>query len=664
MRALAALLLLAVGGPAGAAPGALQLFPVRGVYLARAAGEGRPDLIDPDFRAALGEVERAYFAERFRTRFPGAAATMDEKNARRTFAVSLQVARASKYLAAKVNGTWDLLLPVTGSIYFTNVGTGEVLYASTRTIITTASIGSEDTVPGAPRVVALFAETFRKVADDLVEGAAARFAPVTVSARVRGVWHGLAILDAGADDGLAETDQFSNEDGDDLEVISVAPRHAVARPLVRPPSVGAVVHKVLNGTLADVKKPRVLALVDEAPPGFPDEALVQLFADALGAAAPVSLVPVNRSFAEVIKTLTSTTGLSQERLRQRQVPEFFVRLHVPPPVSFERPTNLEYKQLRVTEALAFAELVDATGRILFTAVGRDRLEDEITGGMALPLPARLEVAVKNSLLDLARQFGRLRMGRSDLALGGAGSDLTVVDPGGVLAEGKPARAFRSIGAVDGISGEVLVPIWQLQVVEVADGVAHLAPGIELVPGVGPPRAGDRLLLDGVDARRVTRRRIGSCGAADQLGAVQVARFEDLALGLFAASYAAPVYSRGLGEAIGSLVRAGSGFKDDLRVSEPPLDLCLQAVTKIDPGAATCDEQACADVTALLVGYRLRAPGGGEVQAKTGMGTRITGRSLPVGTPAPARAAARQADVMDELLKVTPAAAAAFSQQTL
>lgn len=661
MKRLAALALGLVAGAAAAADG-LQLYPIRGVYFAPGGGP-RGDLVDPDFRAVIGDAERAYFEEAFRRRFPDAARKLDAQTARRTFAVSLQVARASRYVVPKVDGTVDVLLPVTASLYFTNVFTGEVLYASTETLISPAQLMPAQARAGSARVRELFGQTFRELADKLIEGAAKRFKPVQVSARVRGRSNELAILDVGSDGGLAADDSLVDERGAELRVISVGPGYAVAEAVLPPVSTDTTYRKVLNGTLADVKKPRVLPIVDEAPPWFPDDALIQLFSDALGSSAPVSLVPVNRTFQGVLNTIASTTDLSQQKLRQRELPAFFVRLHVPEPITYERKTNLAYKTLRVTETLAWAELVDGSGRILYAAVGRDQIEDEITERMALPLPARREVAVKNALLALAKQFAGMRFDHLELPVSSRDGALTVKDDRGLLGPGATVRAFRSIGKVSGVKGEVLVPTFELSVNDVSDGIATLSPALAIVAGSPEVRQGDRVVVDGVAARRASHRRFGGCGEAESLGKVALPPMGSLALNRFASGYAAPVYGPGLEAAVGGLVRGGTGFKEDLKLSTPAVELCVQAAYKVDLLEPECGAGTCADVVTLAMGYRVRRGGaGGDVLARTGLSTRLKARALPSDSSREVRGAALTADVISQVLELAPAAAGAMSRE--
>jgi hypothetical protein len=662
-RALLASTLLSLGS-ALAAPG-FQLYPVRGVFFPAddAAASGR---IDADFRTAIAAGQQPYFAAKFRERFPEAATTITEGSQRRTFAVSLQVARASRYVVAKPSGTVDLYLPVTASLYFTNVMTGEVLYAATRTTITTATLVPAEAVAGSERIVGLFTQTFHGVVDDLIADAHERFKPRTVSAKVVKSWKGLAVLDVGLGGGLSRDDSLSDDKGNELKVVHAGQDYAVAVPSLGTFTEKVPFSRVANGTLAEIKKPRMLPVVERSPTGFPEEALVQLFSDALGAAAPISLVPVNRTFAAVVQALSAQLDLSKEKLTQRELPSFFVRLHVPDPISYERSTNLAYQTVRVTEALAYAEVVDRAGRVLYSSYGRDHTEDEITRGIGLGLEARKEISIKNALLALAKRFGaEFKLETARLQLAEAGKQLTVKDDHGVLAAGAAVRAYRTVGAVEGLAGEVLAPIWELEVTVPGLESTELAAVLPVMTEAPPLQAGDVLIVEGASRIDARRRRFGPCGDAAQLGTVAINDYTDLAYNLFASSFSSPFYARGLGPRVEALVHGGTGFREALTFTEPRPDYCVQPAYKVSLLEPVCTETTCAAVASLRLGYRARSGSAeGEVKASSGMETRMTAAALLKNSAPGVTAAALEADLLDEVLKLAPPAAAGLAKEKL
>ena len=626
-----------------------------------------PSIIDPDFKAAIGPAEKAFFAERFRARFPQAVATITEGNQRRTYAVSLQIARASKYLIEKIDGTTDMYLPVTASIYFSNVMTGEVLYAETRTTIRTKPIVASEGRAGSPEVITQFAATFRGVVDDLVGDAQSRFHPTVVSARGVQEWMGLAILDGGRKQGISRGDSLSDDKGNEVRVISAGPTYAIGTVELGSFVKGSVYAKITNRTLAEIQKPRVLPIVESAPPGFAEESVVQLFTDALGSEAPVSLVPVNRTFGAVVKAIGSQIDLSKEKLTARELPNFFVRLSVLDPVVFERPTNIAYKTVRVTTSMAHAEVVDRAGRVLHASVGRDRVEEEITQGMALNLAARKEIAVKNALLDLAKQLASgMKFENVQLEVAQATPSIQVRDPSGFLLPGATMRTYRNLGRVDGISGEVRVPTWDVEVTGAGKEGALLSTTLPVVTGAPVPALGDVVILDGVAIATARRMRMGGCGGpAEQLGTVTVPGFGPLALNVFAARFPAPFYASGLASKVNALVRGGTGFRADIQLKEPVVDFCVQPVNKIEKEAPTCTDSVCADVALVKLTFRFRKGSPtSEVSSRTGMESRMTAAALPKATAASARSECLRADLLDEILKIASATATAAAKEQL
>lgn len=660
MKGLVALLLLSTAGAAGGAAG-YQLFPMRGVFYPT---DETPTRIDPDFHAAIGPEEQTYFTRRFRERFDSAK-TISETNYRRTFAVSLQIARASRYTVSKIDGTVDLYAPVTGSLYFTNVATGEVLYAATRTTFKTISVMPDDAKKGK-RVVSLFVESFHDVVDDLVGDAFKRFKPITVSATVRAMWNGLAILDGGTVKGIGHDDTLSDERGNELRVISSAPSYAVAVAELGTPAIGIEFSKVTNQTLAEIRKPRVLPLVVRVPQDFPEEALVQLFSDALGAKAAISLVPVNHTFGSVVRTMGGQIDLSDEKLRERVLPQFFVQLSVTDALSYDRPTNLEYKTLRVTLALAYAELIDRAGHVLYAAQATHRDEDEITSGMAFDPRARKEIFVKNALLALAKRFAaEFKFETTKIEIIQGGREARVRDEYGFLAAGMMLNAYRNIGKVKGIAADVLVPTWEMEAVGSEGEFARVAPVLPIFRDAPSPDRGDVLQLDGARAGIAQRKRFGPCGNAEKLGAVPIPEYEGLATNLFAASNRAPFYMVGTASKLAALVHGGSGFKEDLKPSEPKLDYCVQPVYRINVEGRSCSDASCAEVARIKLTYRVRH-GGPEGDVKTGEADefKMTASALPREVPEPTRAEALHIDLLEQVLKHAPAVAARVAQQKL
>lgn len=646
---------------------AYSLFPIAAVFATKSNDSNgvEKSRIDSDFSTAVpGETGGKLFESKFRIAFPDAVATIDNANKRRTFAVSLQIARASKYLVSKPNGTTDVYLPLTGSIYFTNVMTGEVLYTLTRTETKVASLTSNGSAIGSEKIQSLFRENFSELIDSLIRDTQSQFKPSTISATVRGEWKGLAILDKGREHGLGREDTLLDKDGNEILIISSGPSYAIAKVQLGVFKKNVVFSKISNQTLAEIRKPRVLPLVEKSPGDFPDQTLIQLFSDALGSKSGVSLIPVNRTYQAVLNTVASKVNISQEQIRQRELPNLFFRLKVPDPIEYEVPTNLSHKTKRIYEARAIAELVDRSGRILYAGIGRNRIEDEITSGIGFSPAARREVVIKNALIDLAMRFStEMKFADAEVTVTNVGKEITLKDPSGMLAKGANWRTYRNIGKIEGISSDVRVPTWEISVSDVSADKAIAVLDLPVVEGAPEPATGDVVFLNGVSGDNlITRKRFTSC-EAQKLGAVEVPAYGELALNIFAARFKANYFSKGLGDKVNELIRAGSGFKSDFKVENISADYCVEPVYRIDITEQKCVSEACADVATIRLTYRIYSDGPTkEVKVKQGLELKLTTGMLPKATNSSARMSALQDDMVDDLIQLNTSIISTLSKE--
>ncbi len=634
----------------------IKLYPVAAVF--SVGGTRAPSRIDNDFTAALPSAQTGNeFAKSIRLAFPDTVAAITDENKRRTFTVSLQVARASKYLIDKKDGTLDVYLPITASIYFTNLMTGEVLFTATRTHITQGTFIRKDIETGSPKIQALYRSSFNELYGELIKEAREKFQPHTIHASVRGEWKGLAILDSGSQSGIRRGDSLQDASGVELQVISAGPTYAIASKQLGEFKPGTAFAKVTNQTLAEINRPRVLPLIERTPADLPAETILQLFSDALGSKAPISLIPVNPTFAQVLQTASANSSISQQVIYKRELPGFFLRLKVSDPVEYEIPTNLAYKTRRVYEAMALADLVDREGRVLFSGYGINRIEDEVVSGIAFNPAARREVVIKNALLDLANRFAReMKFENAQLPVISAITserEFGLQDTHGMLTKGSNWRVYRSIGNIPGISGPVSVPTWEIRVAEVSGEKARAVLDMPIVEGAPEPAMGDVVFLDGVaGSQLITQKHFGLC-PEQKLGAIEIPYYGDLAANVFAASVHVPYFSPGLAQKVNELVSSGSGFRANAAFKESGIDYCVEPVYRIDSVGSKCEDSFCRETAMVRLTYRIRTGGiaTGEIKARHGLEMRVTSAGISKTASDEVRMNALKSDVIVEIIKM-------------
>lgn len=638
----------------------LKLLPVRGLFLPPAG----PGLIEPAFREAIpAPAGGAFFQAEFRKAFPEAVSAVADKDRRFTLVSSLQISRAAHYAVGKVDGTSDILVPVSGSLYFTNAVSGEVLYTVASTYYARASVAGDEVDPG--RLNAMFTDAYHGLVGELLAKARAQFKPRTVAATVRREWHGLYLLDHGEDVGIAKGDSLSDAEGNTLDVLFTAPGYAVGRLALGKVAPGASFARDTNADVAQLRRPRVMVLPSRVPGTLPAEIVTQLFTDALGAKAALNVVQVNPMFSAVLQAAFAGSGLSNEHAAQRELPDYFLRLSIPEARSYELQAPGRDRSVRSYRSVATAELVDRSGRVVFATTGSDRADDQVVAGMALDEASRLEVSVKNALLDLAQRIGTdLKFQRAELPLQGGDKQLVALDRDGVLAAGDQLTLYRTVGHVDGIAGDVRVPLADAQVQQLEGASAALSIGLPFGVADLAPRAGDVVLIDATPGTRgASRRRFAACGAAVQLGAIELPGFGELAINALAKGFRAPFYSNAVFSQALGLVGPDSRFKSRLQLGKVASDYCVEPVYRVDPGSSQCggSPRVCQDTAVVRVTYRIRR--GDDIAARNGLEARVTGAGYLEGAPEEERRRALEADIVETMGRLCTTLANDLNKQT-
>ncbi|HVI31037.1 hypothetical protein [Phenylobacterium sp.] len=597
-------------------------------------------------RGVLGApAARELFATRFRAAYPNVVQRMSDGDRLKTFVVSLQVPRVSEYSIPKANGTVERQLAMTGSLYFTNVVTGEVLFSYTATAYRSDTALQSAGPPPEALQRARLHDLYDALLADLVGKSRAAFRPFEITAAVKGFAGELVILDKGAAAGVGVDDSFLSPDGE-LRVVFAEAQYAVAQPqLGGRPAAGSQWSKISTNRLGEIDRPRAVVRVAANGSPFADAALEQMFADALGEKAPLNLVPVNASYSAVVDSVRQLTDLRADRTTGRRLPDYFVRLSVAPTITFVMPTNVAHKTVRVTQGRVLAEIVDRNGRVQYAGFGEDTLQDEITGGMGYDGAARAEVAVRNAILDLARKMGaQLKLDRADLRVQAAsGGTVTIADPKGLLRVGAAFSIVRPAAPAPYAPGGVLAPIWSGQVTSTTEGSAGGELALPVYAGAPAVRAGDVVRVATVGAPPVRTPPVRPCSGSETLGARRVTGFEPLALNRFAS---APGRETELAEFAGATAEAlaqTGQFEAAAPLGAAGAAMCVEPVSRVDLVKEACDERGvCTSEVALRVTYRLKRDA--EVVFRSGLETTVRTRAYYSGVAPAEREALIDADV--------------------
>lgn len=605
----------------------IQVFPAKGIYglelpCRQSADhiEANASSISCDFsKAVSNEALRQQVARTFEQQLKQAlqdqvVASISQQNKHRSYVASLEVLRASEYVVQK-ESTAEIFLPVTLSLKLTNVLSGEVIYTDSATLSQPIQVLANDIETAATRqaVQQKFQSSLLTLTQQLAQDLQKKFKVSEVQTKVIDRWKSYLVLDKGFNHGIAKDDELSSESGDLIRVVHADSDYAVALPVLMSGSASQF-SKISANTRQALNKPKTLVVDVLTYQGESKDLIEQIFSDAIGENASFTLTPVNKRYSTLAQSISEQTGLSnQETQLQRELPEFFIRINVIPVIGYQQQVG-KMTQQQVVHSEVFAEMIDRSGRVIYSAHATDEINETISQGMGFSLDTRKEVALKNALVKLGQQFQKgIQFTRSDLQVSSGGSEtITIQDAGERLTTGMKIHVYNREKVAQ---REVLIPTWEATVIE-RQGAKVKAQLDFPVSGNDrlPVRSGDSILVDSHAAVGDSKLARVLCPSlhTDQVGEIPFYGFGPLIYHAFTSQSKRPFYATGSGfkgqtslQTSIARMTENAGFKKQLKLDlYVPKDECLQPAFKIqvkeDSIKCNVDKSSC-DATLVLAG---------------------------------------------------------------
>lgn len=544
--------------------------------------------------------------------------TISQKTKNRTYIASLEVLRASEYIVKK-DSTAEIFLPVTLSLKLTNVLSGEVIYSDSATLsqpiqVLTTDIDSPTTKAAIKQK---FQSTLLTLTKQVTEELKSKLKISEIETQVVDRWKSYLVLDKGFKQGIAAQDELSSIEGDLIRVVHADSDYAVAVPILMQGRTKRF-SKISTDTRQAMNKPKALVVDVLTYQGESKDLIEQIFSDAVGEQASFTLTPVNRRYSAMAQSVSEQTGLAQsEDINQRELPEFFIRINVIPVIAYQQQIG-KMTQQQVLHSEVFAEMIDRSGRVIYSAHATDDIKDVISEGMGFSLEARKEVVLKNALLKLGQKFQKgIQFTRSDLKVSSSsGHNITIDDAGERLSTGMKVHVYHSDKAA---GRNILIPTWEATVLERqgAKVTAQLDFPVNSNDRL-PVRSGDRILLDSSAPVGDSKQSRVLCPGLhiEQVGEIPFYGFGPLIYHAFTSQSKRPFYATGSGFKGQTLLKdsvvamtENAGFKKDMKVNfYIPKDECLQPVLKIeekqDSIKCNADKSNCDATLVMASGARI------------------------------------------------------------
>lgn len=568
------------------------------------------------------------FDSAFRKEFGQLAANdITDVNKHEVLVASLHLIRASQYVVPKM-GNYEVHMPITLSIVITNPSTGEVLYSFTKTSYATALLANPNL--DAQSDMVLYEQTvsnYQSLLQALIRDAKNGYNPEKIEVTVQKIWNGLYILDKGGKFGIAKDDSMVDAASNEISIKYVTEDYAVASSLLGKVNQGQKFFKYATASTANqFNKPRVLTMHD----GWKDPLLTDVsrfFDSEVSKESAFTLLPVNEYFRKLLAAIARDTYAGKyETTQQRAIPDFILKFSATAPRAYTMTESGKFS-VNAYEQYVLGELLDKQGRILFSAVGTDRIEDKNVDGMVFDKQARLEVLLKNSVVNLAEKFASSIKFSHYLhpVTNVSGNSVEIEDKSRELRIGQGVTLFRNIGSVEGISTDVIIPTWQASVVEADQGKVKLDLLLPMFnKGIAVSNS-DMVIVDALSANSTGEKSetsVSYCTKPEsKLGNLNL---DDFSVISRASGYLLPYtlydHDKAFSQIVHAAVRDG-GFKDTFMLGKvDTAGRCLLPVYKANFAQNNCDQGFCTSEIAFIAGYRLYT--GQDIKGKAGSKTII------------------------------------------
>lgn len=439
----------------------IKTYPVKGLFLSNGTTSN-------EFRTLYdNKVNKDMFIGKFiqeyKSNFANSIDEINDLNKYKTLVSYISIPRVSKYIDKRPNG--DIIyLPLTLSLSFVNIISGETIYSNSKTIYGSTLTDDYQTISN------IYKENYNKAIDNLITESKANFHPFEIPVKVIDNYKNLYILDKGSESGIAEDDELFDENSNQLSIIYSTVGYSIGKNEfgynIAPNT--TFIKQANNGGINQIKKPKVLLINDVA-----NESIYDLLSSSLGEDSKINLLTINPTFNTMRSTvlkLNNLTSVENEQL-QRNLPDYFLYFTFTKPIKASITLNRTGLKNEYFNMMACGTIFDKSGKIVFS-----QCADETSDGRASNKQYgasdqdRIEILSKNLIGKLSEKineqinFKEFEFKIKDIN----NNEIILEDKTENLREGNSITLYKKIKTNN---NEYLIPMYKYNVIEVSNGLA-------------------------------------------------------------------------------------------------------------------------------------------------------------------------------------------------
>lgn len=511
--------------------------------------------------------------------FPNANKEISDKTKYKTFATYVNVPRASIYPVKKSEDLLDIYLPLTMSINFVNMASGETLYCypitnyfKYETTFTNNKNKRQETIFN------LCQKNYEQTLEEVIKHAAQDFKPFDITAKIVDNYRSLYILNKGLETGIAKGDLLTDESYNQISVIYSNFGYSVAKKVLGKPDTSGNFSKFANCSITQLKKPKILFIND-----FDDEKLYNIFSTALGNNANFSLINTDKTFFDMQQALVSLNmNFKNNNIYNRTMPDYFLKLYFAKPIYAQYKSSQDYYNVDRYGMIACGVVFDKSGRVVYSQCANEELKNEVVGDIRFKDVANYEIIAKNILINIAETMQKnIQFKTCKFKIKNNNNQyLKLKDTSGYLKSGNIITVFKKI-KTEKLGKEILIPTWDYRVINTDNGIAECKMSLPYVEGIDYPSKRDIVQMNTIikSANKTNMYNYNSDLVALEGNEVKINNFEQIAFAAMSSTLKAPIVmpSADFSEQIKEL--NSLGFKDRIEILDNTENLTIKPVYK-------------------------------------------------------------------------------------
>ena len=211
----------------------LNVYPIPAIFTSK-------NIENSAFKKVLSD-NRSVFAKEYLTLFdkyfPNANKEISDKTKYKTFATYVNVPRASIYPVKKSDDLLDIYLPLTMSINFVNMASGETLYSYPITnYFKYETTFTNDKNKRQETITSLCKNNYEQTMEEVIKQASQDFKPFDITTKIIDNYRSLYVLDKGLETGITKGDLLTDENFNQISVIYSDLGYSVAKKILGNPN--------------------------------------------------------------------------------------------------------------------------------------------------------------------------------------------------------------------------------------------------------------------------------------------------------------------------------------------------------------------------------------------------------------------------------------------